>query len=98
MNRLVTIFLESAEFRVKQRQTLNLAFWQHSVDKLLLDHDVPLLKTKGSCSHWQAVEFAEKTYKSYDDRRKKYAAKQEDEEDIRELEIEVKRIGTAKTP
>jgi hypothetical protein len=35
LNRLVVIFLEQAELRVKQRQDLNLDFWRGNVDKML---------------------------------------------------------------
>lgn len=41
LNRLVTIFLESAELRVKLRKTLTLDYWRNTADKILLDHDVP---------------------------------------------------------
>ena len=47
LNRLVTIFLESAELHVKMRKDLTLDFWRASVDKLLLDHGVPLLQSHG---------------------------------------------------
>lgn len=47
LNRLVTIFLESAELHVKMRKDLTLNFWRASVDKLLLDHSIPLLQSHG---------------------------------------------------
>lgn len=53
LSRLVTIFLESAEFRVKRRKDLTISFWRESVDKLLIDHDVPVLTSAGSVSHKQ---------------------------------------------
>lgn len=56
LNRLVNIFLESAEFRVKKRKDLTLEFWRASVDKLLLDHDVPLLQSHGKVSHKEAIQ------------------------------------------
>jgi hypothetical protein len=93
LNRLVTIFLESAEFRVKQRKMLTMQFWRNSIDKLLDDHDVPVLKTKGVYTHEQAKEFAEKSYLEFNNRRKKYEAQQADTEDIDILEAEIKDIG-----
>ena len=77
LNRLVTIFLESAEFRVKQRKMLTMQFWRNSIDKLLDDHDVPVLKTKGAYTHEQAKEFAEMSYLEFHNRRKKYEAQLE---------------------
>lgn len=35
LNRLVVIFLEQAELRVKERKDLTLAFWRDNVDALL---------------------------------------------------------------
>jgi len=35
LNRLVTIFLESAELRVKNRMDITMQFWQENVDKIL---------------------------------------------------------------
>lgn len=54
LNRLVTIFLESAELHVKMRKDLTLDFWRASVDKLLLDHGVPLLQSHGKITMEQA--------------------------------------------
>ena len=45
LNRIVTIFLESAELHVKLRKDLTLSFWQQNVDKILIDHSLPLLDT-----------------------------------------------------
>lgn len=47
LNRLVTIFLESAELRVKLRKDLTLDYWRNTVDKLLADHGIPLLSHHG---------------------------------------------------
>ena len=79
--------------RVKQRKLLTMQFWRNSVDKLLEDHDVPVLKTKGAYSHEQAKEFAEKSYIEFNNRRKKYEAQQADTDDIKILEAEIKDIG-----
>ena len=39
LNRLVVIFLEQAELRVKKRQDLSLSFWRDNVDKMLAFND-----------------------------------------------------------
>ena len=36
LNRLVMIFLESAELRIKKRRTLTMDFWRTNVDQLLV--------------------------------------------------------------
>ncbi len=51
LNRLVSIFLESAELRVKLHKTLTLDYWRNTADKILLDHDVPLLHGRGRYSN-----------------------------------------------
>ena len=92
LNRLVTIFLESAELHVKMRKDLTLDFWRASVDKLLLDHGVPLLQSHGKITIEQAQTHARKVYEEFDARRKAFDAAQADELDLLELEQETKNI------
>lgn len=92
LNRLVTIFLESAELHVKMRKDLTLDFWRASVDKLLLDHGVPLLQSHGKITMEQAQTHARKVYEEFDTRRKAFDAAQADELDLLELEQETKNI------
>lgn len=92
LNRLVTIFLESAELHVKMRKDLTLDFWRASVDKLLLDHAVPLLQSHGRITMEQAQIHARKIYEEFDARRKAFDAAQADELDLLELEQETKNI------
>lgn len=92
LNRLVTIFLESAELHVKMRKDLTLDFWRASVDKLLLDHGVPLLQSHGRVTMEQAQIHARKIYEEFDARRKAFDAAQADELDLLELEQETKNI------
>ena len=92
LNRLVTIFLESAELHVKMRKDLTLDFWRASVDKLLLDHGIPLLQSHGKVTMEQARIHAHKVYDEFDVRRKAFDAAQADEFDLLELEHETKNI------
>lgn len=92
LNRLVTIFLESAELHVKMRKDLTLDFWRASVDKLLLDHGVPLLQSHGKITMEQAQIHARKVYEEFDARHKAFDAAQADELDLLELEQETKNI------
>lgn len=50
LERLVTIFLEQAELRVKQKNDLTLAFWQQNVDRMLAFNDQPILDGPGTVS------------------------------------------------
>ena len=51
LNRLVVIFLEQADLRVKQRKDLTLDFWRNNVDRMLEFNDQPVLEGPGSMSH-----------------------------------------------
>lgn len=95
LNRLVTIFLETAELRVKIRNDLTINFWKESVDKLISDNDFLLLDNAGSSSHKQMERKVEEVYLEFDARRKKYeatAADKDDEEELKALELAEKRI------
>ena len=48
LNRLVNVFLESAELRVKDNKTLTMDFWRENVDALLSFQGKEILKDNGS--------------------------------------------------
>ncbi|WP_199497594.1 virulence RhuM family protein [Mitsuokella sp. AF21-1AC] len=92
LNRLVTIFLESAELRAKMRKDLTLAYWRGTVDKLLEDHGIPILAGRGSHSHDEMVRYVTDTYVEFDARRKQAESLQADADDFAELEREIPEI------
>lgn len=92
LNRLVTIFLESAELRAKMRKDLTLTYWRGTVDKLLEDHGIPILAGRGSHSHDEMVRYVTDTYAEFDARRKQAEARQADADDFAELEREIPEI------
>lgn len=96
LNRLVTIFLESAELRVKMRKDLTLDYWHQAVNKLLSDHDIPVLHDRGRHSHREMVQLMDSAYDIFDERRKQEAARQADEDDLAELESEIPTIQSRK--
>lgn len=51
LNRLTVIFLETAEFRAKNRQDITLAFWRDNVDKVLIMNDQAVLSGQGCISN-----------------------------------------------
>ena len=53
LNRLVVVFLKSAELRAKNRQDITMDFWQENVDKIIEFNDKKLLKDRGSVSKSQ---------------------------------------------
>ena len=96
LNRLVTIFLESAELRVKMRKDLTLDYWHQAVNKLLSDHDIPILHDRGRHSHREMLKLMDTAYDVFDARRKQEEAKQADEDDLAELESEISTIQSRK--
>lgn len=92
LNRLVTIFLESAELRVKMRKDLTLDYWRNTVDKLLSDHDIPVLSNHGRHSRREMLDTVNTAYETFDARRKQEEARQADEDDLKELEAEIPAI------
>ena len=87
LNRIVTIFLESAELHVKMRKDLTLNFWKENVDKILTDHYLPVLDDKGNRSRVQADKKVEEIYLEFDKRRKEYDAKEADRQDEEEMKF-----------
>lgn len=99
LNRIVTIFLESAELRAKMRKDVTMHYWEENVDKLIADHDLPLLEDKGHCSNKQMESKVEEIYFEFDKRRKAYEAQEadrEDEADMKMLEEAEKRVKRVK--
>lgn len=93
LNRLVVIFLETAEFRAKNRKDLTMNFWRENVDKILLANDQPLLANAGQISKEHKDKYAWRVYEEFNARRKRkdaINADREDMEQLRELEAEIK--------
>ena len=96
LNRLVSIFLESAELRVKLRKTLTLDYWRSTANKILTDHEVPLLRSHGQYSNAAMKEIVSKEYETFEKRRKEYEAALADKQDLQELETDVKSLQEKK--
>jgi hypothetical protein len=94
LNRLVVIFLETAELRAKSRQETRMSFWKGNVDQIITSNGFPLLAHAGSISHEQMESKTSTLYLDYDQRRKKQEALEadrQDEADLKALENKIKR-------
>ena len=94
LNRLVVIFLETAELRAKSRQQTLMSFWKGSVDQIITSNGFPVLTHAGSISHEQMESTTHALYLEFDERRKKQEAlqaDQQDEADLKAIEDRVKR-------
>ena len=74
LNRLVMLFLESAELRVKERKDLTLDYWRSNVDALLTFQGQAVLKGNGQVSNGEMEAYAKEVYCRFDERRKKMDA------------------------
>lgn len=86
LNRLVVIFLETAELRAKNRQDITMDFWRENVDKILELNDKKILNHKGKISNKEMEKLVSKIYDDFDEKRKKYEAELADKEDLQEIE------------
>jgi hypothetical protein len=94
LNRLVVIFLETAELRAKSKQETRMAFWKQNVDQIITSNGFPLLSNAGSISHQQMEAHTVELYQHLDQQRRKQEAlqaDQQDEADLQALESKLKR-------
>jgi hypothetical protein len=93
LNRLVVIFLETAELRAKNKQDLTMRFWQNNLDKIIAFNDLQVLDNSGKVSHKQMENKVRAQYELYDQKRKKQDAEEADRidlEDLKSLEQKIK--------
>ena len=94
LNRLVVIFLETAELRAKSKQETRMSFWKGNVDQIITSNGFPLLAHAGTISHEQMESQTSALFLDYDQRRKvqeAQAADQADEAELKALETQIKR-------
>lgn len=96
LNRLTALFLDSAELRVKERKDLTLNFWRDNIDALLNFQNKDVLKTAGTVSNKQMEQMVDAVYEDFNQRRKLYAAQQEDKNDDDELKALESEINNRK--
>lgn len=85
LNRLVVIFLETAELRAKRQTITHMAFWRENVGQIIAANGFPLLAGAGSVSHARMEEQIAPLFLDYDQRRKAREAQTADEQDEAEL-------------
>lgn len=100
LNRLVVIFLETAELRAKNRAATTMDFWRRNVDNIIKSNDFSLVAGPGSVSSERMKRIALTEYNKFDERRKKYEAEladEQDNEDLKRLESKIKNRRRKKT-
>lgn len=92
LNRLVVIFLETAELRAKDRLDIVISFWKENVDRILTSNDRKILTGAGSVSKLEMEETVGKVYEEFDARRKSFEARQADQQDLEELTEQINKL------
>ena len=87
LNRLVVIFLETAELRAKRRQEIPMRFWMDNVGQIISSNGFPLLNNAGSVSHEQMEAHTSERYLAFDEQRKQQEAQAADAADEAELTV-----------
>lgn len=96
LNRFVTVFLETAELRAKNRQDITMNFWKENIDKIILLNDKTILQGKGKVSHPQMEKKVDALFASFDAKRKIEDTKQADAQDLEELKALESKIKNTK--
>lgn len=94
LNRLVVIFLETAELRAKNKAETRMAYWKESVDQIVASNGFPVLNHAGAISSDQMKQETTELYVDFDQRRKTEEAREadrKDEADLKKLEDQLKR-------
>ena len=65
LNLLVSRFLDYAELQALEEKTMTMQNWTDELDRQILNDNRPLLTDKGTISHKQAIEKAEKEFIAY---------------------------------
>ncbi|MCR6652470.1 MAG: virulence RhuM family protein [Cellvibrionaceae bacterium] len=87
LNRLVVIFLETAELRAKSRIETPMIFWQTRVGEIITSNGFPLLANAGLISQQQMEKLTSERYADFDLRRKTREAIAADKTDEAELQV-----------
>jgi hypothetical protein len=93
LNRLVVIFLETAELRAKRQTITSMGFWRESVGQIIVANGFALLSGAGAVSHARMEQKMAPLFLDFDQRRKMEearAADAQDEADLQTLENTIK--------
>ncbi|MBI5556668.1 MAG: virulence RhuM family protein [Deltaproteobacteria bacterium] len=96
LNRLVVIFLETAELRAKRQTITSMAYWRENVGQIIAANGFPLLAGAGSVSHARMEQQIAPLFLDYDQCRKAQEAQAADEQDEAELKALESRIKDRK--
>ena len=88
LNRLTTLFLDTAELRVKEHKDLTLRYWRETVDGLLNFQGKMVLQGAGIISNKQMEAHVNAVYEAFNAHRKALAVAEAEKTDIELSAIE----------
>lgn len=86
LDRLVVIFLDTAELRTKSRKQISMDFWREVAAQLITSNGFELLPNAGSVSPNRTLEIADRRFLEYEAHRRQREALEADEADAIELQ------------
>lgn len=92
LNRLVVIFLETAELQAKNKVNITMKFWKNNAADIISLNRFPLLKNQGVVGNSQMKNNTAREYEQYSKKRKVFEAKianQQDEEELKQLTAKI---------
>lgn len=66
LNRLVSLFLDTAELRARNRKAMTMADWEREVDRLVAFAEKPILRNAGAMTHAAMEAIAHDRFESFD--------------------------------
>lgn len=93
LNRLVTLFLDTAELRIKEQIPLNLKFWKEETDHVIQFSRKSVLENAGTISREEMKKIASKQFVKFDAERRKREALEADLEDQKAVNELIKKIN-----
>ncbi len=98
LNRIVVMFLDFAEDQARRKKQIFLKDWKTRLDDFLKFNDRAVLPGAGKISHEKAEAMAEKEYELFADRRRAQLEDAGEEDSLKQLETEVKKLPKRKKP
>ena len=98
LNRIVTMFLDQAEFRARRRQVVYMADWEIWLDKFLDDQELPLLTHAGKVRSDDARAYAESQYELFHAQRLALETAEDETAAFNELEARAAKGAGGKKP
>lgn len=92
LNRITVMFLDQAEFRAQRRQDIHMHDWEVFLDKFLRDTELPVLIGPGTVSHDEALNWANRQYDSFAERRRLEAESKAEARYVEDLRTSAKML------